>query len=144
MKKILLATLITSATFFSVSAQAEGGYVGLAFDKANYSVSVVGATTNSSDDKPTGFKIYGGWNYNANFAVEAGYADFGSAKVNFSTNAGNGSAEAKVNAFYLAGKGTMPINEQFSAFGKLGVVRNKSDYSGRGFGAVSLGARFSF
>lgn len=136
MKKILFAALIAGTSLFSVAAHADGAYAGFALEKTNYSIDVIGATTTSKSDKPTGFKIYGGWEYNQNLAIEAGYADFGAAKNSFTTGATTGTVEAKVSSFYVAGKGTLPINEQFSAYGKLGVARNKSDISGTGGGAA--------
>lgn len=139
MKKILFATIIAATTMTSLSAHAEGAYAGLAVNRSSAEIEVVGATS-SSRDKPTGFKIYGGWEFTPNLAVEAGYADFGSAKTNFSTAAGVGSVEADLSSFYLAGRGTVPINDKFSAFGKLGLARNKSSMSGSGMGAQFSGS----
>ncbi len=138
MKKFLCVALLTSASLFAISAHAEGIYLGLALERSNQSIDVIGATSTSSNSHPTGFKLYGGYKFTPNLGVEAGYADLGSAKTNFTTTIGNGSIEAKNTSFYLAGRGTAVINEQFSAYGKLGFARNKNDFSGTG-----LGARFT-
>ncbi|WP_338846411.1 outer membrane beta-barrel protein [Massilia sp. W12] len=139
MKKILIAALITGASAVSMSAHAEGAYAGVALEKSNYSIEVVGANVTSTSDKPTGFKIFGGYEFTPHLALEGGYADFGSAKTTFSSGAATGSAEVKVSSFYLAGRGTAPINDKFSVYGKLGVARNKADVSGSGLGVSVSG-----
>jgi OOP family OmpA-OmpF porin len=138
MKKFLFAALLTGASMLSLSAHAEGAYAGIAVERSGQSIDVTGATTTSSNSHPTGFKLYGGYKFTPNLGVEGGYADLGSAKTSFTTSIGNGSVEAKNTAFYIAGKGTAVINDQFSAYGKLGFSRNKNDFSGSG-----LGARFA-
>ncbi len=135
MKKILIASLITAASAFSMSAHAEGAYAGVSVEKSNYSIEVIGANVTSTSDKPTGFKLYGGYEFTPNLAAELGYADFGSAKTTFT----GGFAEVKVSSWYLAGRGTMPINDKFSVFGKLGVARNKADVTGSGIAVTGGG-----
>lgn len=134
MKKILFAALVAIGSFASISAHAEGAYAGLSVERSNYSLEVTGATTSSSSGRPTGFKIFGGYDFTSNLGVEAGYASLGTSKANFSVLTTPGSIESKNSSFYVAGKGTYAINEQFSTFGKLGFARNKSEFSGTGLG----------
>jgi OmpA-OmpF porin, OOP family len=72
---------------------------------------------------------------NKNFAVEGGYTDFGSSDYNYSVGSAAGHIDSKSHAFYLAGKGSMPINQQLSVFGKLGVAYNKNEVHGTGLAA---------
>lgn len=106
------------------------------------------------DDKDTGYKVYGGYQINPNWGVEATYFDLG--KFTGNETAFNGStvvpvsASAKVTAWGLAGVFTAPISNGFSVFGKLGLVRSelKTNSSGVGFEAhqkeSSIGANFGF
>ena len=77
----------------------------------------------------TAYQIFAGYNFNEYFAVEGGYADFG--KPSFSMFQLGDPDEAtfyeKKTAWFLAGKGTLPINEQFNVFGKLGVTQNRTE-----------------
>lgn len=123
MKNILIAALVIGASLTSASAFAEGGFAGVDVGRSNYSLDVSG--TGSVSDRTTGFKLYGGWEFTPNLAIEGGYADMGTGRV---SNAA-GTISAKTNALYVAGKGTVPLNEQFSLYGKLGVTRNKADYT---------------
>lgn len=94
---------------------------------ANDSTTWSGSSNNV--DK-TAWKIFGGYEYNKNLAVELGYAHFGSPSkkiTGIGVRTGDLiSATAKEYAWYLAGKATLPINEQFGIFGKLGATWNKS------------------
>lgn len=70
------------------------------------------------DDEDTSWKIFGGWQLNQNVAFEAGWVDFGEV-----TGIKGGSAvSAEVDGWTLAAKGILPLNEQFSVFGKLGMI----------------------
>jgi OOP family OmpA-OmpF porin len=69
------------------------------------------------NEKDTSFKVLGGYQINKNFAVEAGYIDFG--KVS------SGPVNVKANALELVGVGSLPITNQFSVYGKLGFARGE-------------------
>jgi OmpA-OmpF porin, OOP family len=73
------------------------------------------------DETDTAFKVLGGYQINKNFAVEAGYIDFG--KV---TGAGT---TVKGNAFDLVGVGLLPLANQFALYGKLGLARTEATAS---------------
>src|SRR6266511_1209562 len=74
----------------------------------------------SCDEKDTAFKILGGYQVNQNFGVEFAYTDLGQATASF---AGFGSIAIAAKGFELLGVGTMPINQQWSVYGKLGLFR---------------------
>ena len=136
MKKILFAAIVTGVSVFSLSAHAEGSYAGIAIEKTNSTIDLPGVNV-TSNSKPTGFKLYGGYDFTPNLAIEAGYADFGTAKADFNVGASSGKVEAKLSSFYVAGKGTVQFNQQFSGFGKLGVARNKADATATGAGITA-------
>lgn len=106
---------------------AEGFSAGIGGGRAHMKDACSGLTGISScDDTDTSFKIFGGYQFDDNWGLELGYVDFGKA-----TASGAGaSGEAKVNGLTLAGVGTLPINDLFSVFGKLGFVRYDLKVSG--------------
>jgi OmpA-OmpF porin, OOP family len=75
-------------------------------------------------DKDTSFKILGGYQINKNFAAELGYTDFGKAS--------SGGVTFKGTAIELVGVGTLPINDKFSVFGKLGFAMGDGEASAPG------------
>lgn len=129
MKKLIFA-LIAAATAVG-SAQAAGPYVGVGIASADHSYKLSGTTNGSTDGYKASGKIFGGYDIDPTWGVEAGYTDFKKSTYNYTSTTTNtaGRAESDGNSFYVAGKATAPINEQFSAFGKLGVARNKSTLS---------------
>lgn len=122
MKKLALIAVV-AALAVPFAAQADGSYLGVNVGSAKQKVSVNG---NSGSARDTAAKVYGGYNFDKNFGVEAGYADFGNAQK---TLADGTSFNAKSHAFYFAGTATAPINDQFAVFAKLGVTANRSKLS---------------
>jgi OOP family OmpA-OmpF porin len=127
MKKIVFA-LIASAATVAGAAQAQDmtnaprSYIGLGAATADHDYSISGQKTTGNDNWKTSAKVFGGYEFNNSWGVEAGYTDFRKSNFNYTNAAGvagNGSSEG--HAVYVAAKGNMPLNDQFSAFGKLGV-----------------------
>ena len=77
------------------------------------------------DDKDTAYKIFGGYQVNRNFAIEAGYTDLGKAKINLTGPGGFVNAEFKANAWEVVGVGILPVADRFSLFGKIGLYRGE-------------------
>lgn len=76
----------------------------------------------ADDDRDTGYKIYGGYKFNKNFALEGGYFDLGKFGFNATTVPdGTLNGTIKVRGLNLDLVGTLPITEKFSAFGRVGV-----------------------
>jgi OOP family OmpA-OmpF porin len=61
----------------------------------------------------TGYKVYGGWEFHPNFAVEAGYADLGK----FSGSVGS----MKSRGAFADLVGKVPLADRLSALGRVGV-----------------------
>jgi len=80
---------------------------------------VVGPGT-SCDEKDAAYKILGGYQVNRNFGVEFAYVHLGEVKASF---AGFGNVVTTAEGFELLGVGTIPINQQWSVYGKLGSFR---------------------
>lgn len=139
--KILLVTLLaTVATMGAAQAQTADSMSGKAYVG-------IGATTvknDTVDGYRFGTKLYGGYNFDQNWAAEAGYTRFNSADTTRSIGGVN-NVTADTNGYnsYVAAKYTMPINDQFSAYAKLGVshaVRKYSDTTGFSSRTADTGA----
>ncbi len=121
----LLALVAVSTPALSQDA---GWYAGLGVGQSTAKSAcdgVVGPGI-SCNDKDTAFKILGGYQVNPNFGVEFAYTDLGAAKASF---AGFGSATIAAKGFEFLGVGTMPINQQWSVYGKLGLFRWDVDFN---------------
>ncbi|UNK48774.1 outer membrane beta-barrel protein [Lysobacter sp. S4-A87] len=109
LSRALIAVLAGAAAFGAQAADKgfyAGAGVGQSFvDEGNY------------DDEDTAFSVFGGYQFNRYFGLEAGYADFGKLEPR-----GNG-AELEANSVYLTAVGTVPITDSFSAYAKAGFQR---------------------
>jgi hypothetical protein len=122
MRKLILAVIAGAAIMGA--AQAEGAYIGAA-------VSAVKQVGGGDAYKPSA-KLFGGYDLDKNWGVEVGYINFGSSSSQFGSSTMPLTATMDGYATYLAGKAIMPINEQVSLVGKLGVGNVKSTLSNTG------------
>jgi OmpA-OmpF porin, OOP family len=100
-----------------------------------------GISTNSitNDDRATGYKIFGGYQFNRNFALEGGYFDLGKFGYRASTTpAGTLSGSSRVKGLNLDLVGLLPITDRLSAFGRAGVAYADVRDSFSGTGATSM------
>lgn len=113
-KTKLLSTLLLSATLgvaaFGASAQEPGFYAG-----AGVGQSFV--DEGAYDDEDTAFSVFGGYQFNRYFGLEAGYADFGKIEPETAGPALEGDSA------YLTAVGSVPITAHFSAYAKAGFHR---------------------
>ncbi|WP_426194614.1 porin family protein [Massilia sp. DWR3-1-1] len=129
MKKLIFALIAATAAIGSAQAAQPGPYVGVGIANADHSASIPGTTSSSSDGYKTSGKIFGGYEFDQTFGVEVGYTDFRSSDYNYTLNGINRTGTSDGKSYYVAGKASAPINEQFSVFGKLGAAQNKRNYS---------------
>jgi hypothetical protein len=131
MKKLIFAVIAGVAVAGAAQAQETypKTYVGVGVATADHEFSANGATNTDTDSwKPSG-KVFAGYEANQNWGAEIGYTDFRKSSANYTLNGVNGNAEMKGHSAYLAAKGTVPINDQFSAYAKLGASYNKASLS---------------
>ena len=95
----------------------------------------------TSDDSDTAYRLTGGYQFDAYWGLEIGYVDFGSATITEDPAVlsacppnsipmgcrgpdGNGIVDAKIktHGWVLAGTAAYPFNDQWSVFGRLGVI----------------------
>lgn len=133
MKKIVLALIASAAAMGAAQAQSQTssdtprGYVGAGVASSDHNFTLPGAANVDSDGWKSSGKIFGGYEFNRNFGVEAGYTDQRKSRANYTLNGTRGSAEASGHSVYLAGKATAPVNERVSVYGKLGLARNETE-----------------
>ncbi len=109
LSRALIAVLAGAAAFGAQAADKgfyAGAGVGQSFvDEGNY------------DDEDTAFSLFGGYQFNRYFGLEAGYAGFGKLEPR-----GNGQ-DLEASSVYLTAVGTVPITDNFSAYAKAGFQR---------------------
>jgi len=147
-----LAALAVIASPFAV-ADDSGWYGGLnigqsraKIDDAKITSSLLGAGLNTTsiaeDNRDTGYKLFGGYKFNRNFALEGGYFDLG--RFSFIANtattvpAGTLSGDIRIRGVNLDAVGILPITERFSAFGRVGMNYAEARDSFTGTGLVNV------
>nr|WP_316641733.1 OmpA family protein [uncultured Roseateles sp.] len=91
------------------------------------------------DERDTAYKLFGGYQFNRNFAVEAGYFDLGKfGFVSTTTPAGTLNGQIRLAGLNLDLIGSLPLTESLSAFVRLGAqhARTRDHFSGSGAVAV--------
>jgi OOP family OmpA-OmpF porin len=97
------------------------------------------SSTIVDDDRSTGYKIFGGYQINKNFAVEGGYFDLGKFGYTATTvPAGTLNGNIKLRGLNLDLVGTVPLTEKFSVFGRAGLNYAQARDSFTGTGAVQV------
>lgn len=159
MKKIILSTVVAATVLSMGSAFAGGGSLfggsgeSSMADGTFYGGGSVGRATHAcvdtvyddytdtmkktgDDCKTTGWKIFGGYKFTENMAVEAGYYNLGENEGKHTQEgykAGTNTGEAS--GVGVAGVYSQPIAENIEVFGKLGAMfwnmkgESSSDYS---------------
>ena len=127
MKKIAAGLLAIAATAAAHAAP----YAELALGQTSVAdLDCTGATT--CKDKPTSFRLTGGWQYNANLAAELSYVSFGTARAADATD----SVSAKARGFGIGAAATLPLGNQLGLVGRLGLMSVRTSATATS-GAVS-------
>jgi len=147
----MLSLLVLAAIASPVAVAGDTGWYGgvnigqskAKIDNARITSNLLGgglaASSITNDDSDTGFKLYGGYKFNKYFALEGGYFDLG--KFGFTattTPAGTLDGSIKLRGVNLDAVGILPINEKFSALGRIGLNYAEARDSFSGTGAVSV------
>lgn len=113
MKKLMIALIATAAVAGTAQAQTGNGrgYVGAA---------AVSAKNTTVDAHKADGKLFAGYQFDERVGVEVG------ATNHHNTDFANGGVRGDVEGYgaYVAAKYTMPVNEQVSAYGKLGIAHS--------------------
>jgi OmpA-OmpF porin, OOP family len=141
MEELLMLKKLAAIALLSLSSTAfaqTGLYVGLGAGRASAEIDAAGLT--SVDDSDTGFKIYGGYEFTPNFAVEVGYADLGKLSAVDATPPPT-STSFESSAVFADAVGLWPINREVSLFARAGFAFTTLDIrsSTPGLGSVVAG-----
>lgn len=122
-RRLATAVLAAAIGFFSAQGLAQP-YLGFSVGQSDTDEDMAAGLIDSGtvDGKDTGFKLYGGYQLNRNFALEAGYVDLG--EVSYSGTfdgepVTNGQIETS--GLNLSAVGILPVGQSFSLFGKVGL-----------------------
>ena len=123
LRKALLVPFLMLA--FSTAAMAEGFYAGGGLGILQIEDSEDGI---SFEDNPFGWKIYAGYDFNDNFAVEGSYINSGEAEDEVFGE----QVEVTLTAFTVSAIGLMPVSDTVSLFGKLGFYSGEEEVTVQG------------
>jgi len=84
------------------------------------------------DDNDTGYKLFAGYKFSKNFALEGFYTDLGEVSVTETESGNTIRLTAKADGIGLAAVGILPINDSFSIFAKAGFYHWDIDGKGTG------------
>lgn len=146
-----LASLITASSFAQDGADSKAYYYGglsvgqsqATIDEQRITAGLLsgGLTTSSMtlDDTDTAYKLFGGYQFNRYFAIEAGF--FGLGKFGFTSNTvptGTLNGQIKLQGVNLDLVGAWPLGERLSVIGRVGAQGARARDTFHGTGAVSL------
>ncbi len=142
-----LATLTLIASSFAF-ADDSGWYGGISAGQSKAKIddaritNTLGITPTSisEENRDTGYKLFGGYQFNKNFAIEGGYFDLGEFKFTATAPVpGTLSGNIKARGLNLDALGILPFTEKFSAFGRVGLnyAETRDSFSGTGLVHVS-------
>ena len=127
-----VAAALVAASLATISAHAEGIYVGGSLGTPHFGDNLNGVTGENSG---VSGKVFGGYQLNSNFSVESGYAELG--RIN-----NNSSGTVNAHGLYLDAVGLWPLGADFSLLGSVGLAHvnlNTSNGDDKGMG-LKLGA----
>jgi OOP family OmpA-OmpF porin len=120
-----------------------GGNIGRAYTDFEHRpmITVAPATVTSvgDNDRDTGFKLYGGYQLNRNFAIEGGYFDLGRYNYSYTATGGTFSGNSRYDGLNLDLVGMLPVTDRFSAFARVGGIytRSRAAYASAGTAAIA-------
>jgi OmpA-OmpF porin, OOP family len=125
-KRLGLTAFAALALTAAMAAQADvqpGFYAGASIGTTKLTDDGLESSAFDVDDSDTGFKIFGGYSFNNNFAVELSYFDLGEVSgVLDDPFFGDIAFDVGVSGFNASVVGRLPVAETFSLFGKLGFA----------------------
>lgn len=136
--------LVGCAVMSSPSAMADdtfwyiGGNIGQSkakIDDDRIRAQLPGSVSISDDRTDPGYKLFGGYQFNKNFALEAGYFKLGKFGYTATTlPAGTLDGNIKVQGVNIDLVGMFPLADKFSVFGRLGLqyAQSKDEFTSSG------------
>lgn len=110
--------------------------------KSGLAAQGLATTSIGSSGHDRGYKLFGGYQFNRNIAVEGGYFDLGSFGYTATTAPlGTQTGDTRYKGLNLDLVGTLPLTDKFSAIGRVGVTNTRASgsYDATGAAAVPFG-----
>ena len=119
----------------ALAADGQGFYAGVGAGQLSVDTSGdIDGTSFSFDDSDTAFRIFGGWQFNENFGLEAGYVDGGSASETINIEGTDVDFKIDVSGIDLMLRGVLPVGESFFAFAQAGMIFWDADFKASALG----------
>ncbi|MDD2915208.1 MAG: OmpA family protein [Gallionella sp.] len=113
-------------------------------DDARITATLVGVGPASiiDDNRASAYKLFGGYLVNQNFALEGGYFDLGQFgyTATILAPAGTLTGKIKLRGVNIDAVGILPMTEQFSAFGRVGLIYAQARDNFTSTGAIAMPA----
>lgn len=122
---LFAALLAAGVAGTSHAAEAGSWYLGTGIGAVQTKINLDDDEGFQEDKNGTAFKIFGGYQFNENWALELQYANLGTYKRTYDF----GSLNVKTQAVSLSGVGMLPLTTDFSLLGKAGVAMQKGKLS---------------
>ncbi|MES2936936.1 MAG: outer membrane beta-barrel protein [Pseudomonadota bacterium] len=117
-----------------------GGNVGTTradFDQGPmFAVPPAFVTGTSEDNRDKGYKLYGGYQMNRHFAIEAGWFDLGRFDYGYTTAGGTFNGSTRFHGINLDLVGMLPLSDRFSVFARVGAAYSRSRSSSGSTGVL--------
>ena len=146
-RKIIVIAALAAALASPLAANAadQGGwYVGLDAGQAHYAglsgqvATPPGGSSHFSDNN-FGYRVTGGYQFNEYWGLEVSWVDLGTAEMDITATTptpGTLNEKVKTHGFLVAGTGTLPFNDQWSAFLRLGMIDGHVEVDAAGTGSL--------
>jgi OOP family OmpA-OmpF porin len=138
---IAAAVLVLSGLVAASQASAQGFYVGGSVGQSDIDDNITTGliTSGTVDGTDTGYKLFGGYQFNQHFGLELAYVNLG--KASYSGSFGGApvtGGKVETSGINFSAVGTLPLNPSFALFGKVGMFAWEAKASD-----VTNGAPFS-
>ena len=123
MKNLITLALAIFIAIPSVSSRAQGFYAGFGAGQSSADLETCDLDLScTSEDTDTAYKLFAGYRFTPNWAIEAAYLDAGRLSQNGTdTVLGTASANFDVSGINLAALGIYPVTDRFSLQAKAGL-----------------------
>jgi OOP family OmpA-OmpF porin len=143
---LALAGLAVVCSTSVIAQDAPGWYIGgsLGSTRANFNNDAINnqfvangfaINSTSTNNRSTGGKLFSGYQFTPNFALEGGYFDLGRFNYSGVTTGGTYNGDTRARGLNLDLVGTLPLSDRFSVLGRVGAAyaQTRDNFASSGF-----------
>ncbi len=143
---LALAGLAVVCSTSVIAQDAPGWYIGgsLGSTRANFNNDAINnqfvangfaINSTSTNNRSTGGKLFSGYQFTPNFALEGGYFDLGRFNYSGVTTGGTYNGDTRARGLNLDLVGTLPLSDRFSVLGRIGAAyaQTRDNFASSGF-----------